>query len=151
MAQFSGPAFDGLYGQVIMDHYRSPRNREPLPDATLAAHELNPFCGDLVDLQLRLSSEGVVDAVYAHSEGCSIIQASASLMSEAVYGKTPPEAELLSARIRSFLRDRGRNRQDAPPPDLGDLGALGVVREYPVRVKCALLPWVALEEALRRR
>lgn len=149
MVQSAGPAFEGLYGQVIMDHYRSPRNREPLPDATLSAHELNPFCGDLVNLQLRLDSAGVVAAVYAHSEGCSIIQASASLMSEAVHGKTPSEAQLISASIRAFLRDRGRVLREEPPSELGDLGALGVVRDYPVRVKCALLPWVALEQALR--
>ena len=87
MTQQSGPAFDGLYGQMIMDHYRTPRNRDPLPAPTLKAYELNPFCGDLIDLQLQLDEHGAVHLVYANSEGCSIIQASSSMMSEAVKGK----------------------------------------------------------------
>ena len=148
MTQQSGPAFDGLYGQMIMDHYRTPRNREPLAVASLTAYELNPFCGDLIDLQLRLDADGAVDGVYAHSEGCSIIQASASMMSEAIRGRTVAEIAGLSVRFRSFLRARA---DDAGPADndLGDLYALGVVRQYPVRIKCALLPWTALEEAIR--
>ena len=149
MTQLSGPSFDGLYGQMIMDHYRAPRNREPLPVSTLKAYELNPFCGDLIDLQLRLNGDGAVDAVYAYSEGCSIIQASASMMSEAVHGKSVPEIAYLSTRFKAFLRDRANETVPEPPPDLGDLGALGVVRQYPVRIKCALLPWTALEEAIR--
>ena len=106
MNQLSGPAFDGLYGQMIMDHYRTPRNREPLPLPTLTAYELNPFCGDLIDLQLHLDGNGAIDAVYANSEGCSIIQASSSMMSEAMKGRAPAEIIGLSADFREFLRDR---------------------------------------------
>ena len=98
MTQMPGPAFDGLYGQMIMDHYRAPRNRDPLPAPTLAAYELNPFCGDLIDLQLLLDETGTVDGVYANSEGCSIIQASASMMSEAVKGRTAEEMASTSGR-----------------------------------------------------
>ena len=148
MNQLSGPAFDGLYGQMIMDHYRTPRNREPLPLPTLTAYELNPFCGDLIDLQLHLDGNGAIDAVYANSEGCSIIQASSSMMSEAIKGRAPAEIIGLSADFREFLRDRAGASE--PPPELGDLGALGVVRQYPVRIKCALLPWTALEEAIKK-
>lgn len=151
MTQMSGPAFDGLYGQLIMDHYRTPRNRDPLPASTFSAYELNPFCGDLIDLQLQIDGQGMVDGVYAHSEGCSIIQASASMMSEAVKGKTAKELKDLSGRFRAFLRERSGNAAADPPAELGDLGALGVVRQYPVRIKCALLPWAALEEAIRSR
>ena len=149
MTQMPGPAFDGLYGQMIMDHYRTPRNRDPLLAPALKAYELNPFCGDLIDLQLCLNNNGAVAGVYANSEGCSIIQASASMMSEAVKGKTPSEMLDLSTRFRAFLRDRAGDASSEPPPELGDLGALGVVRQYPVRIKCALLPWTALEEAIR--
>ena len=149
MTQMPGPAFDGLYGQMIMDHYRAPRNRDPLPAPNLAAYELNPFCGDLIDLQLLLDETGTVDGVYANSEGCSIIQASASMMSEAVKGRTAEEMADLSARFKAFLRDRASDASSDPPPELGDLGALGVVRQYPVRIKCALLPWTALEQAIR--
>ena len=151
MTQMPGPAFDGLYGQMIMDHYRAPRNRDPLSAPTLAAYELNPFCGDLIDLQLLLDHRGTVDDVYANSEGCSIIQASASMMSEAVKGKTAEEMADLSTRFKAFLRDRAGDTTSEPPQELGDLGALGVVRQYPVRIKCALLPWTALEQAIRGR
>ena len=151
MTQMSGPAFDGLYGQMIMDHYRAPRNRNPLAVPTLKAYELNPFCGDLIDLHLHVDVDGAVDAVYANSEGCSIIQASSSMMSEAVKGKTVAEMADLSVQFKAFLRDRAGNDAPEPPPDLGDLGALGVVRQYPVRIKCALLPWTALEEAIKPR
>ena len=148
MTQQSGPVFDGLYGQMIMDHYRTPRNRDPLADPTLTAYELNPFCGDLIDLKLRLNGHGAVDGVCAHSEGCSIIQASASMMSEAVKGMTVAEIQALAGRFRAFLRPGPG--QSVPSGELGDLYALGVVKQYPVRVKCALLPWTALEEAISR-
>ena len=147
MTQISGPAFDGLYGQMIMDHFRTPRNREPLTSPTLKAYELNPFCGDLIDLQLHLGDDDTVDAVYANSEGCSIIQASSSMMSEAMKGKSRAQIRDLCTQFREFLRDRSGSSE--PPPHLGDLCALGVVRRYPVRIKCALLPWTALEEAIR--
>ena len=148
MTQLNGPVFDGLYGDLIMEHYRTPRNRAPLSAPTLAAYELNPFCGDLIDLQLRLDGDGVVDGVFANSEGCSIIQASASMMSEAIKGKTVEEINALSGLFRSFLRSQPQ--EDAlTVRSLGDLCALGVVRQYPVRIKCALLPWTALEEAMR--
>ena len=148
MTQQPGPAFDGLFGQMIMDHYRTPRNRAALPSPTHRAYELNPFCGDLIDLQLRLGDDGAVDSVYAHSEGCSIIQASASMMSEAVKGLSIAEVAALSTRFRTFLRATSGERSE-DPATLGDLYALGVVRQYPVRIKCALLPWTALEEAIR--
>ena len=148
MTQLNGPVFDGLYGDLIMDHYRTPRNRNPLPAPTLTAYELNPFCGDLIDLQLRLDGDGAVDSVFANTEGCSIIQASASMMSEAIKGKNAAEITDLSGRFRAFLRNRTGDGAEEDST-LGDLNALGVVRQYPVRIKCALLPWTALEEAIR--
>lgn len=148
MTQQSGPAFDGLFGQMIMDHYRNPRNRAPLPLPTHKAYELNPFCGDLIDLQICFGADGAVDSVYALSEGCSIIQASASMMSEAIKGLDADRVAALSARFRAFLRARNGEKTEEHAT-LGDLYALGVVRQYPVRIKCALLPWTALEEAIR--
>ena len=148
MTQMSGPSFDGLYGDIIMEHYRTPRNRAPLSAPTLTAYELNPFCGDLIDLQVRLDGDGAVDCVFANSEGCSIIQASASMMSEAIKGKTVAEMNALSGLFRSFLRSQPEEDGQLVA-SLGDLCALGVVRQYPVRIKCALLPWTALEEAIR--
>ena len=143
MVQLTGPVFDGLYGDLIMDHFRRPRNRAPLAAPTAEAHQFNPFCGDRIDLQLLLNGAGAAIAVSARSEGCSIIQASASMMSEALLGRRPDEIRRLARDFRAMMRAK-----DAPPPNLGDLDALTAVRRYPVRIKCALLPWVALEIAI---
>ena len=148
MPQVPDLPLDGLYGEKIMDHYRNPRNREQVPDPSLEAEEFNPFCGDRIILQLRLDGQGKVSLVSAVSEGCSIIQATASMMGEALRGKTLPELEDLSRRFHSMMRDN-RSADEAAEP-MGDLEALQVVRRYPVRIKCALLPWVALEEGIRR-
>ena len=143
---------DALYGDVIMDHYRSPRYRVPLPNADIEAEEFNPFCGDRATLQLRLSNDGANPAsiwdISALAEGCSIIQASASLLADSVHGRTVEQAADLSQLFRDLMQ--GKPLPPVALSELGELEALEVVRQYPVRVKCALLPWVALEEGLRR-
>ena len=148
MPQVPGLPLDGLYGEKIMDHYRNPRNREQVLDPSLEAEEFNPFCGDRVNLQLSLDDQGKVSLVSTHSEGCSIIQATASMMGEAMRGKTLTELEDLSRRFNAMMR--GGPATDGAAESLGDLESLQVVRRYPVRIKCALLPWVALEEGIRR-
>ena len=137
-----------LYQQLVLDHYRNPRNREQVLEPSLEAEEFNPFCGDMVNLQLRLDDEGRVSLVCTRSDGCSIIQATASMMGEAIQGKSLPELEDLSWRFHSMMR--GNQSADWAAEPLGDLESLQVVRRYPVRIKCALLPWVALEEGIRR-
>ena len=140
---------DALYGDVIMDHYRSPRHRKTLDQPDAQAEEFNPFCGDRANLQLRLGGNGkIISGVSAVAEGCSIIQASASLLADGVYGRTVDEARDLSQLFRDLMQ--GKPLPPVALEELGELGALEVVRQYPVRVKCALLPWVALEEGLRR-
>ena len=143
---------DALYGDVIMDHYRSPRHRDRLPVADVETEEFNPFCGDRANLQLRVSDPGgsaaPISAVSAHAEGCSIIQASASLLADSVQGRTVDQAADLSQLFRDLMQ--GKPLPPVALAELGDLEALEVVRQYPVRIKCALLPWVALEEGLRR-
>ena len=143
---------DALYGDVIMDHYRSPRHRDRLPVADVETEEFNPFCGDRANLQLRLAEPGgngaPISGVSAHAEGCSIIQASASLLADSVRGRTVDQASDLSQLFRDLMQ--GKPLPPVALAELGDLEALEVVRQYPVRVKCALLPWVALEEGLRR-
>ena len=143
---------DALYGDVIMDHYRSPRHRARLSSADVEAEEFNPFCGDRANLQLRLAGQGgpaaPISEVSAHAEGCSIIQASASLLADSLHGRTVDEAADLSQLFRDLMQ--GKPLPAVALEALGDLGALEVVRQYPVRVKCALLPWVALEEGLRK-
>ncbi|PKB66204.1 MAG: SUF system NifU family Fe-S cluster assembly protein [SAR202 cluster bacterium Io17-Chloro-G4] len=138
---------DGLYGDLILEHFRGPRNRAVLPDADLEAEEFNPFCGDRIILQLKLDDTGRVVQVGVQSEGCSIIQATASLMSEAMRGKKLEELEDLAGLFRETMR--GNTEDENPSADLGPLQSLTVVRRFPVRIKCALLPWVALEEGIK--
>ena len=147
-AQFSDVAFDGLYGDAIMEHFRHPRCRSPLPVADWQAHEFNPFCGDEVTLQVQLDGAGRVAAVCSQSQGCSIIQASASMLATVMAGKSAAELAALSQRFRELMR--GETLAPADLAQLQDLAALQVVRQYPVRVKCALLPWTALEEGLAK-
>ena len=137
---------DGLYGDLILDHYRRPRNRTPVADADFEAEEFNPFCGDRVKLQVKLDETGKITEASAQAEGCSIIQASTSMMAQIAVGKTLRELEQLSGRFRDTMR--GLTISDEMTVDLGDLNALKVVRQFPVRIKCALLPWTALEEGI---
>ena len=143
---------DLLYGDVIMDHYRNPRHRARLAEPDVEAEEFNPFCGDRATLQFALAEPGgnvaPIAAVSALAEGCSIIQASASLLAEGVQGRTVEQAADLSQLFRDLMQ--GKPLPPVALAELGDLEALAVVRKYPVRIKCALLPWVALEAGLRR-
>ena len=96
---------EGLYGDLVMDHYRSPRNRDPLDDADVEAEEFNPFCGDRAILQLKLDDQGKVCGVSARSEGCSIIQAASSMLSDVLPGKSLGEVEQLGERFRASMYD----------------------------------------------
>jgi nitrogen fixation NifU-like protein len=145
MTQLPTPAFDGLYGDLILEHFRNPRNRKPVADAQVEVQELNPFCGDRVELQIKLDADGLVCEVSALAEGCSIIQASASMMSDFLRGKSLDEIEDLAERFRQMMLGNTGDSADS----LGDLEAFEVVRQYPVRIKCALLPWTALEEGVQ--
>ncbi len=146
MPQLPDVPLDGLYGDLIMDHYKKPRNRTPVPDADVEVEEFNPFCGDLVAVQLKLDEEGRVAQVSARSEGCSIIQASASMMSDLLAGKALEEVDALSGQFRDLMQ--GKLNPDVTTEKLGDLGSFRIVRLYPVRIKCALLPWTALEKGI---
>tara|TARA_Y100000310_G_scaffold211649_1_gene212380 strand:+ start:175 stop:633 length:459 start_codon:yes stop_codon:yes gene_type:complete len=145
MPQQPDVPLDGLYGDLVMDHYRHPRNRESLGDADVEAEEFNPFCGDRAILQLKLDSQGKVLGVSANAEGCSIIQAATSMLSGLLQGKSLGEVEALGEKFREAMKNGAGDDE----VDLGDLRALQVVRQYPVRIKCALLPLTALEEGIR--
>jgi len=147
MPQLPDVPLEGLYGDLVMEHYRSPHNRAPLIDADIEAEEFNPFCGDRTILQLKLDVRGRVCGVSARSEGCSIIQAATSMLSDVLRGKSLGEVEELGARFRASMY--GRAGDDDDMEGLGDLLALQVVRRYPVRIKCALLPLTALEEGIK--
>ena len=147
MTQLPDVPLDGLYGEAIMDHYRNPRCRQPVANADLVTHDFNPFCGDEVTLQLKLDEARRVVAVSSHSQGCSIIQASASMLAEAMGGRTLSQLTDLSQAFRDMMQGQPLGEEAAD--QLGSLEALQVVRQYPVRVKCALLPWAALEQGIR--
>jgi nitrogen fixation NifU-like protein len=144
MAQTSATVDDELYREILLDHYRHPRHRGTLEAPTATAHGHNPLCGDEVDLSLRLHG-GELEQVAFDGQGCSISMASASMMAEEIAGRPLDEVHDLIARFRALLVE-GKDPSDVG--DLGDLEALSGVRKYLARVKCAMLPWVALEEGL---
>lgn len=136
------PVFDDLYREVVLDHYRKPRNKGRLADATSTAQGMNPVCGDEVTIDLRVR-DGVVEAAAFTGLGCSISLSSASMLTEQVTGKSIDEAKQVIGAFKQMLKD-GRE----PAEDIGDLVALEGVSQFPARVKCALLCWNVLEEAL---
>jgi nitrogen fixation protein NifU and related proteins len=137
-----------LYQEVILDHYKRPRNFGPLPGADHSAEGYNPLCGDQVKVSVRLEGDRVAD-LHFEGAGCAISTASASMMTEAVKGMTVEEAEALFRRFRDLVSGQGTGPRDASgDEDLGKLEALVGVRDYPVRIKCATLAWHALRSAL---
>ena len=137
---FSG-VDDDLYREIILDHYRNPRRKRAVEPADMTVEAANPLCGDEVTLTLRLK-DGEVEDVGFVGRGCSISQASASMMCEEVAGRSRAEAAELGHRFKEMLMAEGS------PEELGDLEALQGVRHYPVRIKCAVLPWNALLRGL---
>jgi nitrogen fixation NifU-like protein len=138
---------DDLYGEMIIDHYRNPRHSGTVVDADLEAEEDNPFCGDRVTLRLKVDENGRITQVGIETEGCSIIQATASMMAEALRSKTLEQVNGLARRFRGMMQ--GKPPAEGTEEPLGDLEALQVVRQFPVRIKCSLLPWTALEKGIK--
>ena len=136
-------SLEALYRELILDHYRSPRNRGPLPDASVTVHLHNPLCGDEITLSLRVEGNRIQQARFA-GHGCSISQASASMLTEAVKGRSLDEARSLMEEVVRLVK----GERPAGDGSLGDLEALSGVSQFPVRVKCALLAWEALDRSL---
>jgi nitrogen fixation NifU-like protein len=134
-----------LYQQVILDHYRRPRNKGPLEDATHTLTLNNPLCGDVIDLMLKLEGDRITE-VHFEGKGCSISQASASMMSGLLKGRTVRDALDV---MDTFTRMLHGDTDAAADTGLGDLRALAGVSKFPVRVKCALLAWDCLQELVR--
>jgi len=132
-----------LYQEVILDHNRRPRNFHVLADASHTAEGYNPLCGDRLTLYLKLV-DGVVADVAFEGAGCAISKASASMMTDAVKGKSIAEARALFERFHRMVT----TPPEQPVEDLGKLSALAGVREFPVRVKCASLAWHTLKAAM---
>ena len=132
-----------LYRDVILDHNRRPRNFGALASADASVEGFNPLCGDRLTLRLRMAGDAIADIRF-EGQGCAISTASASLMTEAVKGKTRGEALRLFGKVHNLLTDDA-----APSDELGKLAALSGVREFPARVKCASLCWHTLVSALK--
>ncbi len=141
---------DGLYRDAILDHCRNPRNRDRVEDPDISADGVNPFCGDEIYLQVALDSEGRIARIGLQAVGCAINQASGSILTEAVRGRTISEAVSTSETFRSMMSERGQAAVAVSSP----LDALAGVKQAPVRVKCALLAWSTLDDGIdqhRRR
>ena len=134
-----------LYHQVILDHNRSPRNFRQLEDGNREAEGYNPLCGDHLFLYLRVEDDVIQDIGFQGS-GCAISKSSASLMSESVKGKTRDEAQVLFERFHDLVTGDGDTALAGT--ELGKLRIFSGVREFPTRVKCAILPWHTLRGAL---
>ncbi len=135
-----------LYQQTILDHTRKPRNKHDMPDATASADGHNPLCGDRVKLYLKIN-HGVIEDISFTGNGCAISTASASMMTEALKGKTLAQAQPLFDSFHAMLTS-----PMGQEPDITSLDKLAVfsgVREFPVRVKCATLPWHTLQAAIK--
>ena len=136
-------AIDEIYKEVILDHYKNPRNKRELPGATYTCTRNNPLCGDEISVLANLD-DGTIAEVTFQGAGCSISQSSASMMTEAVSGAAVDDALALAADFRAMMA--GETEPDEAR--FGDLVALKGVVQYPIRIKCAVLAWDVLQEAL---
>ncbi len=134
---------EALYQNLILDHYKNPRNFGKLDGEAVRMRHENPSCGDHLELYLTLDEEGKIAAIKFEGRGCALSRASASMMTQAVKGKTGAQVRAMITTFRTLFEPH-----HARPGDLGDLQAFAGVREFPARVPCALLPWNALAEHL---
>ncbi len=134
---------DELYREVILDHYRKPRNRGELGEATHRLEGMNPVCGDEIYLDVQVG-DGRLAGMAFRGQGCSISQSSASMMTQRLVGRTIDEARAVTKDVRAMLVDGL-----VPSGDVGDLEALAGVAKFPARVKCALLCWNVLQQAIQ--
>ncbi|MFB6467517.1 Fe-S cluster assembly sulfur transfer protein SufU [Cytobacillus sp. Hz8] len=140
----SSKNLDTLYRQVIMDHYKNPRNKGVLEGDTLTINMNNPTCGDRIQLSLKVEEGKVTDAKF-EGEGCSISLSSASMMTQAIKGKPIDETLQLSKIFSEMMQGHDYDEN----LDLGDIEALQGVSKFPARIKCATLAWKAMEKALK--
>jgi nitrogen fixation protein NifU and related proteins len=140
------PEIEELYQEVILDHSRRPRNFGELPDAAVRVHGDNPACGDEIHLAVKFDGGGGLEDIKFTGRGCAISQASASLMTMKLKGKSRKEA----VEMIHVFHDLVTNGADEAPKTLGDLRVMKGVRNFPQRVKCAMLPWRAVEQAFEQ-
>ena len=140
------PQLSSLYQQLILEHYRNPRNKAELDEKSVEIHMANPVCGDEIRLQLRIEGDEIAEAKFV-GQGCSISQAAVSMMTTLLQGRKLDEAEELAGRFTEMMHG---DEEAAKDRALGDLRALQGVSKFPVRIKCALLGFDALQEALKK-
>ena len=143
---------DDLYQEVVMDHGSNPRNIHRLNDPNSTAHGFNPFCGDIVDVDISFSKldhgREAITEIGFDGKGCAISIASASMMTEAVIGESVDQANKIFADFHSMVTDKSKDIDDYE--NLGDLEVLSGVANYPTRIKCAMLGWHTLIAAIKR-
>jgi nitrogen fixation protein NifU and related proteins len=140
------PQLSSLYQQLILEHYRNPRNKSELEEKTVEIHMANPVCGDEIRLQLRIEGDHIAEAKFV-GQGCSISQAAISMMTTKLQGSKLDDAEALAKRFTEMMHG---DEEAATDRTLGDLRALKGVSKFPVRIKCALIGFDALQEALKK-
>jgi len=140
------PEIEELYQEVILDHSRRPRNFGELSDAAVRVHGDNPACGDEIHLAVKFDTGGGLEEIKFTGRGCAISQASASLMTMKLKGKSRPEVLEMLRAFHDLVTNDGKDA----PKSLGDLRVMRGVRNFPQRVKCAMLPWRALEQAFEQ-
>jgi nitrogen fixation NifU-like protein len=140
------PGLEDLYREIILDHYKNPRNRGSLEPPAVRSEGHNPLCGDEIEVFLTVDN-GIISDIKIGGQGCSISQSSASMMSAAVKGKPVAEARALIHRFKHMMSIDEDGEPDTSTP-LGDLEALQGVVKFPVRIKCAVLSWNTLAEGL---
>jgi nitrogen fixation protein NifU and related proteins len=138
-------SLDDLYREVILDHYRNPRNKRGLPEADIDLAHNNPLCGDEISVRVKVADGGVADAAF-EGQGCSISQASASMLTERIKGMPLEDVDDLIMSFRGMMAGKESGDEDS----LGDLVALKGVVKYPVRIKCAVLAWDTLQEGVEQ-
>jgi nitrogen fixation NifU-like protein len=136
-------ALEDLYKEVILDHYKSPRNKRDLPGAEFSCRKNNPLCGDEITIHAHIGDGRVAEVTFEGS-GCSISQASASMLTESVTGLSVEDAEKMAADFRGMMEGKFEPDEES----FGDLVALKGVVKYPVRIKCAVLAWDVFQEAI---
>ena len=140
-----------LYQEVILDHGRSPRNHRQPEDANREAHGDNPICGDRITVYLRIGEDGTIEDVAFQGRGCAISQASASMMTEIVKGRSETEARVLFENFHQLCTDDTYDAEahpEADPEAMERLQVMAGVREFPMRVKCATLAWHTMNAAM---
>jgi nitrogen fixation NifU-like protein len=140
------PQLNSLYQQLILEHYRNPRNKSELEEKSVEVHLANPVCGDEIRLQLLIEDDQIADARFV-GQGCSISQASVSMMTSLLKGRSLADADSLARRFTQMMHGDAEAAKDK---ELGDLRALQGVSKFPVRIKCALLGFDALLQALEQ-